>query len=410
MKTKTYTKIKIPDLNVNKFKVVLIGVSKFTEDSQIENVPNIELNINVLKQIFSEKSFFNIPPDNILVLLNENKVSIEKQLSTFAKDTDPDDTLIVYFSGHGFVSTDDLSVYLSTVDSISSDIISTGISVQRLRDLVANSYAKRKIIILDACYSGAIHRTISDSSSYYINEKNKFEGEFIVSSSSEDEHSMYSDSNENEPTYFTKELLNVLTYGLDNNKPYLTLNEIFNEVRDALGEKNLPIPQKTVISSIGDMPFARNNKFEGNSDDFYKNIYVKNILNKINRSNTQLPSFKSSKNNFLLNIILSFAVVIAFSSIFIFTRVNNTALTAVKSSVKIEQTRKSISSNYIVTKQNNSDTNSERIEQLMKKVNTFLRADSGREAAISYLKKIIIIDPNYEKARTLLDSLTNDAD
>jgi len=407
MKTKTYSKINIPELNFDKFKIVLIGVSKYPDDEQIVNVPNIEVNINVLKRLFTDKSFFGINTDNVLVLLNEKKVSIEKQLSTFAKDTEPDETLIVYYTGHGSVSQDDLSVYLSTIDSISNDVVSTGISVQRIRNLVSSAYAKRKVIILDACYSGAIHSTISESASFYSNDKDDFEGEFIVASSSENEESKYSVTNNSEPTYFTKELVNVLTFGLNNEKPYLSLNEVFNSVNDRLKDNNLPISQKTVVNSMGDMPFAINNKFNGNGDEYYKNIFVKNIFNKTNQSIAQLPLFKKTNSNLILNIVLSVVVIIAFSSLFLLNNEKSDSIIAAKSKYNIEKIRQVTNFSPVIVVENNSDNNVERVEKLMKKVNIFLRADSGRDAAILYLNKVLKIDPNNNNARNLLDSLNN---
>ncbi len=65
-----------------------------------------------------------------------------------------EDTLLIYFSGHGTLGKNN-RFYLLPLDARSASIEQTAISWQWLKDTVDQSQAKNKIVIIDACHSGA---------------------------------------------------------------------------------------------------------------------------------------------------------------------------------------------------------------------------------------------------------------
>jgi hypothetical protein len=64
------------------------------------------------------------------------------------------DTLLIQFSGHGSLSADG-HLYLLPFDVVPGAVEDTAISWQWLIEKVENSLAKKKILIIDACHSGA---------------------------------------------------------------------------------------------------------------------------------------------------------------------------------------------------------------------------------------------------------------
>lgn len=298
MNTKNYKKIEKLNVNYEKFKLVYITVSNiFDSDSKTENQNNENTN-DFLINLFINNLGIKFSNDNILKLVNEEKISIEKQLSLFVNDTEPDETLIVYYAGEGIISQNGISVYLTSKDSVEDDIINTAISIQKIRDIFSRAYARRKILIINSSNSYAIHNTISNFSSFYSNSKN-FEGEFIISYSSQELGTLDND-----------ELLAALVDGLFSQKPYLTLNELIDRINIYLEDKNLHLIQKTAINSVGDLPFFTNSQFiVKNRDKIYK------IIDSFNRSKFVFPAIKKTFSHFKTNILLIMIVIIAYLSV-----------------------------------------------------------------------------------------------
>ena len=66
----------------------------------------------------------------------------------------PDDLLILYFSGHG-VRDRSGKLYLVPLDGDPTDPASTMIPLEWFRQQLANSKARFKLLILDACHAGS---------------------------------------------------------------------------------------------------------------------------------------------------------------------------------------------------------------------------------------------------------------
>ena len=100
------------------------------------------------------------PPENVHKLINENatlanlKYELETWLPSVAKD---DDRVLIYFAGHGPVSTSDGKGYLAPYDILPGKAQETGYSMDQLgTDVGTKIKGKWKVLLTDACHSGAI--------------------------------------------------------------------------------------------------------------------------------------------------------------------------------------------------------------------------------------------------------------
>ncbi len=81
------------------------------------------------------------------------------------------DTLLIYFSGHGSIEVDAqarIRLYLVTTDTRASDLAGTAIDVAALRRFLKELKAQRKVLILDNCFSGSGKSRISATSRAYL--------------------------------------------------------------------------------------------------------------------------------------------------------------------------------------------------------------------------------------------------
>ncbi|WP_250633046.1 caspase, EACC1-associated type [Rhodoflexus caldus] len=260
-------------MDYSKFKVLLIGASEFVADKSISPIPNVEVNINKLKEYLLDKSIAGIPRENVLVLLNESKTKIETTLVDLAKEAKTlNHTLLVYYSGHGILSDKNFNLYLTTSETTKQHLEYTGINIDTFKEIIKGSKAGQKLVILDCCHSGKIIGNMGSLESQLRSELHKFEGTYIVTSADEFTPATFDPTNPNIPTNFTGYLIEILKNGLDNSRPYLSVGEIFENLKYEFEQRgNLPIPQMAGIEE-GHKILLTKNPF------YFKNEKGENIL------------------------------------------------------------------------------------------------------------------------------------
>ena len=284
----------------NKTKVLLIGVTKFYDDSTIHAIPNVKRNITLLKKAFLSNNVLNITEEDLTVSFNETKTEIERKLIQASRDAENHNyTLLVYYAGHGLISTQDFRLYLTASNTTNDYLETDGINISRFKEIIESSRAGRKIVILDACHSGAIHNALNTVSSQIQSELNKFEGTYVITSASEDNPALYPADNPKLPTYFTGKFIEILEKGIENNNQYISIRDIFEEIENSFRKQgNIPLPQQSAFQNADKIIFAQNNSFT----EIIENTVIDNInFQPVTFSNlNERP--KSKKFNFLNKI------------------------------------------------------------------------------------------------------------
>jgi len=144
---------------------VVIGVGRY-ESAGIPylkySVPDADAVYNVLTTTGGVKK------DNVLLLTDRSERkptlrNIKYALGTWlARSARKDDTVIVYFAGHGApevdqrgIERDGLAKYLIPSDADPDDLYSSALPMDDLQTIFGRIEAERVVMFLDACYSGA---------------------------------------------------------------------------------------------------------------------------------------------------------------------------------------------------------------------------------------------------------------
>ncbi len=101
--------------------------------------------------------------ENVVVLLNERaaKGDLEKYLEGWLPNrVEKDDTVFVYYSGHGAPNPKTGEAYLVPYDGDPTFVNTTGYPLKRLYDNLAKLPAKETVVVLDSCFSGAGGRSV----------------------------------------------------------------------------------------------------------------------------------------------------------------------------------------------------------------------------------------------------------
>lgn len=106
---------------------------------------------------------FGYAEENVVVLLNERatKTSLEKYIEGWLPDhVETDDTVFIYFSGHGTPNAKTGKAYVVPYDGDPAFVEKTGYSLDRLYDSLGALPAKEIVVMLDSCFSGAGGRSV----------------------------------------------------------------------------------------------------------------------------------------------------------------------------------------------------------------------------------------------------------
>ena len=129
---------------------------------QTHQDPRLNLNFalqdsNALKKTLLDRA--GVPPVNITVMNDESSddlrptlVNMRNELTRFLSDAKPDDRLILFFSGHGFIQ--DGQTYLVPSDFKRNAPKQTGLPAAEFREALSRCAAGVKFLILDCCQAG----------------------------------------------------------------------------------------------------------------------------------------------------------------------------------------------------------------------------------------------------------------
>ena len=137
---------------------VIVGLNDYT-DSGIGTLKYAVADAEAIHQALSTAPDGFKPEHTVLLSDNQpveyrpTRSNILKYLSSYINLAGPDDTILVYFAGHG--TTVDNRLYLLPSDASISLLEDTSIAFERVKTMLEESPAKRKVLLLDACHSGA---------------------------------------------------------------------------------------------------------------------------------------------------------------------------------------------------------------------------------------------------------------
>lgn len=154
-------------------------------------------------------------------------------LRAVANATDEDDLLLFYYSGHG--DAEDGQSYLVARDGRRAALSDTAVSLRRVEEILRGAKARGKIIIIDACRSGADIGSKGFSDEFIRRVFEQAEGLAILASCTQGELSW--EDHDLGQGVFTSFLLKALSGAADRDgKGFVTAQDINRHVSDGVRE------------------------------------------------------------------------------------------------------------------------------------------------------------------------------
>lgn len=228
---------------------VLIGAATF---DHLPGIPAVVNNVADLAAVLGAPDLWGLPKEQVIVVPDPNEprevLSALHDAATRTKDT-----LLVYYAGHGWF-TDTCGLTLSTRVTEQHRARYTAVQYADLRDIVDRSRARRRVVILDCCFSGLAtsvgHRVASTAPETDV------EGGYVLTSADRDEVSHAPAGQRH--TAFTASLWRALHGGITTAGECLTLEDLYREVLREMTRRGLPRPRCSQSGLMGHFALVRN--------------------------------------------------------------------------------------------------------------------------------------------------------
>lgn len=232
-------------------RAVLIGVDHY---DHLESLPAVRAGVRRFAELLQDPGLWGLPTKHCVVLHNpQSHLEVLDAVNRAAKEAK--DAFLVYFAGHGLVSSRSAELLLAMPAS-NNEQRYLDLAYDDLRhEMIDTCQALRRVVLLDCCYSGRAlqgHMSpVADSAAL-----TDIEGTYVMTSSSETRQSV---SPEGEPfTAFTGELVKALADGVPEAPDPLEVGALFEHVRRELIAKGRPEPQQRARNDGHRIALTRN--------------------------------------------------------------------------------------------------------------------------------------------------------
>ena len=240
--------VRLPD--PEKTSTVLIGTSRY---SNLPDLPPVRTNLDDLLETLTDPRVCGLVRERCAVVADTAHLQrVFRTVSEHAAAAE--DTLLVYFAGHGLIG-DHGELFLALRDTDENELPVTAFRYDVLRDIVRDSPARNRVVILDCCFSGLAANPMAGKDNALPGMLD-IAGTYVLTSTLANQ---ISTAPEGEPhTTFTGELLRLLTSGVPDGPELLTLNDIFIQLLTSAKAHGLPKPNRRGTGTADLLALSRN--------------------------------------------------------------------------------------------------------------------------------------------------------
>ncbi|MBN2275410.1 MAG: caspase family protein [Bacteroidales bacterium] len=226
-------------LNAGNYYALIIAVEQY-EDPKISDLDHSIDDASALLNVLVK--YYTFEKENSKMLTNPRFEDMVIELDRLNKVVTENDNLLIFFAGHGIWSEQSKVGYWLPSDARDSNT-ANWFRNSTLRDYIGGIRSKHTLLIADACFSGSIFK----SRSAFANAPAAIEKVYDLPS----RKAMTSGSLSEVPdkSIFLEYLIKRLA---ENEKPYLTSEELFYSMKTAIINNSPTIPQFGEILNTGD--------------------------------------------------------------------------------------------------------------------------------------------------------------
>ena len=142
-----------------KLWLVLVGVNRY----QDENLPSLQYSAldcqglgEALKEATQSFRAREVIIHNDFTARQPTLTTFRQSLGQVVANARSEDTILLYFSGHGVLEPQTQQVFLCLADTVKEQLSSTGLAIAELLGFLSDCRATQQLVWLDACHSGGM--------------------------------------------------------------------------------------------------------------------------------------------------------------------------------------------------------------------------------------------------------------
>ncbi|MDJ0528224.1 MAG: caspase family protein [Microcystis sp. M53600_WE12] len=278
---------------------LLIGVSEYSEG--LRPISSAILDVEAMRRVLEHPDMGAF--DQVKVLPNPDKGSMEKAVEDLFANRQRDDLVLLYFSGHG-LKAQNARFFLSTRetgrDQNGDFRRATALAASKLQEYITDSRSQRQIIILDCCFSGALVQGMPIKGELNIQEELGGKGRAILTSSSPIEYSF--ESEDKDLSIYTKYLVEGIETGAadQDGDQLISVNELHEYASERVKEAAPAMTPKFYLSLEGeDTIYLAKSPLAATNPIFIYREKVREILDEWSKENICKENFNRVERNCL---------------------------------------------------------------------------------------------------------------
>jgi hypothetical protein len=137
-------------------RAIVIGVDGY-DDPSFADLRYARLDAEGLADVLADPGYGGFASVELVVDGDLSAQGLTGRLQDWSRTLAPEDLGLIYFSGHGTRFVDERGrshVFLAASDTLRADPLATGVPMQALQELLEALPASRRVLVLDACFTG----------------------------------------------------------------------------------------------------------------------------------------------------------------------------------------------------------------------------------------------------------------
>jgi Caspase domain len=242
---------------------VLIGTSEYRADG-VSQLPAVAHNLDELRDVLADPEVGGFARNRCHLIKNPDDIRhTYEALERYAGSAE--DTFLVYFAGHGFVSFEQRALHLGLSRTDPANLEVSALGYHLVKEIFNRTPATNRVLILDCCFSGRAARPFMGGDGLDMADEIGIEGTYTLTATSANAAAIAVPGERY--TAFTGELISLLRRGVPGGPELLHLDLIYRKLRHTMKLRKLPPPQQLGTNTAHRLALARNVAFRADSAD-----------------------------------------------------------------------------------------------------------------------------------------------
>jgi hypothetical protein len=244
--------VRLPD--PERSYAILIGSSTY-RSRELPDLPAVRNNLAGLATELADPAAGGLSSDRCVVVADPGSVrDAYRILRKYA--TSAEDTLVVYFAGHGLIGPARNELFLALSDTDRDELQVSALPFELVRDVLRDCPATNRVLILDCCFSGRAARGFMATATEAVLGQVEVAGTYTLAATSANATAAAPPGATH--TAFTGELLSLLRNGIPGGPKLLTLGTIYRRLRHTMTIRGLPVPTQLGTDTAELLALTRN--------------------------------------------------------------------------------------------------------------------------------------------------------